>query len=308
VAARAGGARIAVLFHERQRETDARIYLVDRLARFWREDGHEVVYLFGTERFVPADLLLVHVDLSIVPERYFDFAARYPVILNGHVRDIRKSVTSRNLVRPGDGWDGPVIVKSDLNYAGLPERVLGRGVLARRSWTWWRIREAAARVARRDIVRTWSDYRVFDRLDDVPEPWLHRPELVVERFLPELDGERYHIRTYLFLGDRGWCSRVGSARAVFKTDARAEVELVEPHPQVRAWRAEHRIDYGKFDYTFHAGEPELIDVSKTMGSAVYAADPGPLNAERRVMASGLYPYLSGARPAAPVIGGGVELR
>jgi len=39
-------------------------------------------------------------------------------------RDIRKSAFSRNLVRPGDGWDGPVIVKSDLNCAGRPERLL----------------------------------------------------------------------------------------------------------------------------------------------------------------------------------------
>ena len=99
----------------------AREYLVDNFARFWREDGLEVVYLYGTDWFVPADLVLVHVDLSVVPESYIEFAARYPIVLNGRVRDIGKSAISGYLVHPGDDWDGPVIVKTDLNSGGYAE-------------------------------------------------------------------------------------------------------------------------------------------------------------------------------------------
>jgi hypothetical protein len=98
-----------------------RNYLVHHLAELWRRDGLEVVYLYGTDRFVPADLVLVHVDLSVVPAEYPEFAAQYPVVLNGRICDIRKTATSRYLVQPGDDWDGPVIVKSNLNCGGYPE-------------------------------------------------------------------------------------------------------------------------------------------------------------------------------------------
>jgi hypothetical protein len=89
------GIRVAVLFEGWERSFDPAGYLVHDLAQLWREDGLEVVYLYGTDRFVPADLALVHVDLSVVPEPYLEFAARYPIVLNGRVRDIRKTVTSR---------------------------------------------------------------------------------------------------------------------------------------------------------------------------------------------------------------------
>ena len=123
--------RIAVLFHARERGLDPARYLVHHLAEPWREDGHDIVYVYGIKRFVPADLALVHVDLSIVPEDYLDFAAQYPIVLNGRVRDIRKTTTSRYLVRPGDGWDGPVIVKTDLNHGGSPERIYASRLLRR---------------------------------------------------------------------------------------------------------------------------------------------------------------------------------
>ena len=111
--------RVAVLFRAQERNVAG--YLIHHLAQVWREDGLEVVYLYGIERFVPADLVLVHVDLTVVPESYLEFAARYPIVLNGRVQDIRKTVTSRYLVQPGDDWDGPVIVKSDLNCGGAAE-------------------------------------------------------------------------------------------------------------------------------------------------------------------------------------------
>lgn len=281
------GSRIAVLFHERERGLDPARYLVHHLAAFWREDGHDVAYLHGTKRFVPADLLLVHVDLSVVPEPYLAFAARYPVVLNGRVRDVRKSVTSRYLVRPGEGWAGPVIVKSDLNFGGLPERVLGAGRLARRLHL--------ARRAR-GVALTWQDYRIFDRLDDVPARWLARSNLVVERFLPELENGLYHYRMYQFLGDRGRCTRLGSPQPVFKADHSTLVEWVEPHPEAVTWREELGLDYGKIDYLVHDGEAVLLDANKTTGASTHT-DPETLRAERRNQAQGLYAYFSGLRPA-----------
>jgi hypothetical protein len=96
--------RVVVLFHARERDVDPAGYLVHHFDKLWREDGLEVVYLYGTERFAPTDLVLVHVALSVVPEPYLEFAACYPIVLNGRARDIRKSVASRYLVQPDDDW------------------------------------------------------------------------------------------------------------------------------------------------------------------------------------------------------------
>src|SRR5271157_3774266 len=74
--------RIVVLFHRREPRENVSSYIVDHFARFWREDGHDVQYVFGTQRFVPADLVFVHVDLSVVPDEYLAFASRYAVAIN----------------------------------------------------------------------------------------------------------------------------------------------------------------------------------------------------------------------------------
>ena len=95
-----------MLFHEGDRHRNPSEYIVHHLAEFWREDGHTVSYVYGLKRFVPADIVLVHVNLSVVPSDYLEFASRYPLVLNGKIRDIRKSSFSKNLVRPGS-WDGP---------------------------------------------------------------------------------------------------------------------------------------------------------------------------------------------------------
>src|SRR5436853_5983452 len=86
--------RIAVLFHERQSEEQVRLYAIHHLADVWRADGGEVLYVFGVREHVPADVLVVHVDLSVVPDEYLEFAGRYPAAINGKVRDIRKSTFS----------------------------------------------------------------------------------------------------------------------------------------------------------------------------------------------------------------------
>ena len=120
--------KIAVLFHEKDTQRSAERYVVHGLAEHWRNDGHRVDYLFGTRDFRAADLILVHVDLSVVPDQYLEFASRYSIVLNGKISDIRKSAYSKQLLQKGDSYDGPVFVKSDLNFAGGPERNFGPSI------------------------------------------------------------------------------------------------------------------------------------------------------------------------------------
>jgi hypothetical protein len=282
--------RIAVLFHSGDRHTDLAGYIVHHLADCWRADGHEVVYLFGTRRFVPADLVLVHVNLSVVPEDYVRFARRFPIALNDHISDIRKSTTSTNLVRRGDGWDGQVIVKSDLNYSGGPERALGQSWL-HRHWRPWRgVKRVTTRLTdSRETFTDWRDYLVFDRPDDVPPPYFKRRDVVVERFRPEFENGLYHLRMYQFLGDRWSSTRLASPDPILKAETSINVERVEPHPDVFVWREQLGMDYGKLDYVVSDGEAVLLDANKTTGASRHMSDDA-LTEMRRYQAEGLYSY------------------
>jgi len=289
--------RIAILAHAADRRRPERSYIIDHFAGCWREDGHEVVALYGTERFVHADLILVHVDLSVVPEEYLEFAARYPIVLNGRVGDIRKSVLSENLVGREDPWGGAVIVKSDLNYGGNPERMLAQTWLDRRVRAWGRVQRIADQMARREpMLSSWQEYQVFDRLSDVPDEWFENRNAVVERFRPEFADGLYHLRMYQFMGDRWVCTRLASPYPILKAETSTQVERIEPHPEVIAWRERLGMDYGKLDYVINDGEVVLLDANKTTGASRHLAD-SELQAMRRYLAEGMYSYLRG-RPDA----------
>ncbi len=259
--------RIVILAHESAARRANR-YLVDAYAEVWREDGHEVVTLHGLDRWVDGDLVIVHVDLSVVPDEYLEFAHRYPVVLNGRARDIRKRSFSQQLVRPGNGWRGQVIVKSDLNYGGLPERLAGTRT---RSW-----------------FKSPMHYRIC-HVDEVPEPLFDHPDIVVERFTPELEDGLYHVRAMVFLGGHVSCTRMGARRPVVNGSTQVRVQNIPPDPAILARREALGFDYGKFDYVMWQGEPLLLDINKTVGPPPKTSDPEVI-AERRRRAEALYAY------------------
>ncbi len=260
--------RLAILFHERDRHRDLTSYTVLHLVPFWREMGHDVRFLFGTREKAAADLIFVHVDLSVVPDEYLEFAAGYPVAVNGRVKDIRKSTFSENLVRPDDAWEGPVIVKSDLNSAGRPERMQREpGWLKRHD----RLQRALAlmnqAVGRQPPFMTTSDYRIYERVAEVPRRCFRDRQVIVERFLPEVEAGCFHTRIFQFLGDRFSCSRLAATDPIVNVPSTIRMEEVEPHPEIVAWRRRLAMDYGKLDYGVVDGRVVLYDVNKTTGSA-----------------------------------------
>jgi hypothetical protein len=282
--------RIAVLFHAHDQKHRSSGYIIDHLANYWREDGHDVVYLFGTKTHVPADLLIVHVNLSIVPEEYLAFATRYPIVLNGQLRDIRKSVISANLVGLHHSWTGPVIVKSDRNSGGQPERALTPDWLNKQR-VWRAACRRASRLTGREAFNSWKRYRVFDSAKDVPRSIFGRSDVVVERFLPERENNLFHLRMCQVLGDRWTCTRVASPYPVIKAQNSISSEAVEPHAEVEMWRKQFKLDYGKLDYLIYDGHPVLIDINKTTGASPSTPD-GSLHAMRRRLADGLYSYFA----------------
>ena len=278
---------IAILFHEGDRGSKLARYAIDHLRPFWEEDGHRVSYLFGVRERVPADLILVHVNLSVVPGEYLDFASRYPIALNAGVRDIRKSSVSKHLVASGDGWDGAVIAKSDLNYAGEPEREYGKTWLERRWPLLGRLRMAATPFA------TSGHYKIFESPKQVPLTLRLDPRVVLERFVPEIEDGLYHTTIYRFLGDRSACTRFASPQPIVSAKQAVRAEEVEPHPGIVAWRHRLEIDYGKLDYVVHEDEVVLLDINKTTGSASYLSDDRHREI-RRHRAEGLYSFFDDA--------------
>src|SRR5215831_5343530 len=118
--------------------------------REWEAMGFTVQVVQGVKHQARADLVIPHVDLTVTPKEYRDFFLAYPHVINRRVVDISKSRVSANLVRKNDGYTGPVIVKTERNYGGLPEqRLCFRSRIGQ--WKWAGVaRRLLAPLRRRD--------------------------------------------------------------------------------------------------------------------------------------------------------------
>jgi hypothetical protein len=213
------------------------------------------------------------VDLSIVPDEYIKFAQFYPIVLNGKVRDIRKSSFSKNIVKQNSTYNGKVIVKSNLNYAGAPELLSGLN----------------KQLTSNQIFKKPEDYKVYNKLSEVPHHFFNNKNIVVEKFLPEVENGLYVIRNYHFLGDRITSTKLTSKNPIVNGRTMIKSETVEPHPDIIKMRRELNFDYGKFDYVIHKGKVILFDINKTTGAGGIPVTP-ELLAIRRYRATGIYNY------------------
>lgn len=236
-------------------------YLLGRIASCWRESGVQVHLLRGPQATADADLAILHVDLTTIPGNYLDSARRFPRTLNSRVIDISKRRISRNIVHRGDGYDGPVIVKTNRNCGGMPERrILGRraglrgaihGLRRRLPWTM------------RNELHT-GEYRLFHAVRDVPGlVWLNS-NFVVERFLPEVRDGYYCLRTWVFFGAQESNSLSYASEPIVKSRNVVRRELIPEVPdELREIRRSLGFDFGKFDYSIVDGQVVLYDTNRT---------------------------------------------
>lgn len=268
---------IAILFHPRQRHAVS-AYRISAMLPTWRARGIRVDEIYGMPRELDADLLLPHLDLSYIPDDYWEVIQRHPNVVNRRVRDIRKRTLSTNLVEPDDPWDGPVIVKTNMNSRGFADaqflggrwRGLMGGMLARKLATL-----PGSDQLRLGFARTLGRYYVYENLAAVPRRVWRNPHLVVERFRPERDGDHYVLRNWTFFGShqhartfRGpdpWVKGINSTMAPLD---------LPPPPTIIAARERLGMDYGKMDYVVVNGEAILLDVSPAPGMT------GPLDEGR----------------------------
>jgi hypothetical protein len=110
-------------------------------------------------------------------------------------------------------------------------------------------------------------YRLLSNLTLVPDKVWEDSELVVERFVPEVDPNGFAVRNWTFAGDREVCTRNVSRNWIVKSvdDVIQSDEVPVPDP-IRAERDRLGLDYGNCDFVIHEGEPILLDASRTPGS------------------------------------------
>jgi len=263
--------RIGILLHKDDAAFIYFQYLIKLLIKEWKSLGYSVEIIRGADRFVPADVVISHVDLTVVPDEYKEFLAQYPCVINRNVPDISKSKISGSLVGRDDPYAGPVIVKTDRNSGGFPEaRMVGRKHLLRAAA---RRLAHSARSPHEPTPISWAEvrqlksgeYPVFSSLREVPPDIFDNRHLVIEKFMPEIVGDSYHIRYYHFLGDKDIAQRYRSKEKVVKASTSIGYEIVPPPPELREMRKQWGLQYGKIDYVVRGGNVIVLDVNPTPG-------------------------------------------
>lgn len=255
--------KITVVVHEQQPRTGSPRYLIGILRDLWREAGHEVEVVRGVSAPIRGDIVFLHVDCTVLPQKYPDAVADHPRVVNRRAVDISKTLYTPYIVRSPEEWDGPVIVKTVRNSGGHPERRLVR--TTRLGWlqdSFWRLGERSLARAR------WlnpKEYPIFESAKDLPAGVFRNRALFVQRYLPERRGDLNVTRCYKFLGDRHlsflWTARhpLGLSTSDFTLE-----DCPLPDAIVAA-RERMGFDYGAFQYVMHNGEPLLLDANRTPG-------------------------------------------
>ncbi|MER9298246.1 hypothetical protein NKI38_17350 [Mesorhizobium sp. M0621] len=253
--------RIVVITHEHDRflgkrnlllRRDSPYLLFDILGKLKRR-GHSVRVQQGPSKAHSADIAVLHVDATVTSADYVDCARSFPFCLNLGASDISKRRVSGALIVDGDSWQGPVIVKSDLNNQGIPETLLNR-----RS-------KRAGKPPPFPHMQTLPPYQIYGSLGDVPDGVFERDDLVVEKFIPEREPDGFAARFWVFCGERERCTRYISPNRLVKASETIRREPVPVPDEMRERRRELGFDYGKFDFVIHEGRAILLDANNTPG-------------------------------------------
>lgn len=244
-------------------------YLISRLVDVWREDGHKVI--IGPAGHLDADIGILHIDQTWIHDGLLPLNPHGCNVLNGKVVDISKRSFSDLIVKPGDGYDKSVIIKTNANCFGKRELKLHR---------WRRLLKLRRKLAKATNWRLVHElpgyYPIVENVKDVPGWVWARDDLVVERFMPERDGDFYVLRIWIFLGDHDYGVKIWSRDPVVKRSNTVRYEYIHDVPDnIRKWRKQLNFDFGKFDYVIVDGEAILLDVNKTPAIASNSGESSP---------------------------------
>lgn len=250
--------RIAVLTLDHSRDIEDTNTMLTYLLGVWRQQGFKIDVYQGIDQDFEADIVISHLDLTVVPDEYSKFLDRFPVVINRRAKDISKRFISRNLLSRDDTYDGSVIVKTDANYGGVPELIYKQNTgkihgidTFQRPWR------------RMEILDTYN-YPVFDSIREVPYGVWKNKKLIVEKFLPEIDADgNYRLHYWLFLGDKELGTCHISPNPIVKETDHNTINIEGVPKALRSMRDELGIDYGRMDYAMVNGEPVIYDINTT---------------------------------------------
>ncbi len=214
-------------------ERDGGRYIITHLAKRWVMMGFRVITCQGTNDLPPADIAVLHVDQTVVPQIYHDVLADYPVVVNRNILDISRERYSQIRLTADSNYAGAVIIKTNANYGGVPEH--------------------GTQVMKRPLQPTWSTqkslnpmcYPIFRSLKDVPRGAWENPHLIIEKFYPEIEGQHFFVRYWSFVGDRNDTGRYGSKNPIVKFSNMTTENIAIEIPETLAEkRRELEIDYG----------------------------------------------------------------
>ena len=230
--------------------------LLKQLALIWQQQGFEIEVIQGINTEFRADIVISHIDLTLVPDKYTAFLKKYPIVINGMATDISKTRISQSLLTMHDTYDGPVIVKTVANYGGIPELTrqedLGQVVInSERPW-------------RKVEYLDPHSYPLFNSIKDVPHGVWKNKKLMVEKFLAERDEEgNYRLRTWFFLGDKELGKSEFSSNPIVKLGT-FKKEIIDNVPdELRAERKRLGIDFGRIDYAVINDKAIIYDINPT---------------------------------------------
>lgn len=253
-------------------------FTIKILVKHWRHMGLTVGIEQGPPRFAElrAPVAVNHVARTVTPPAYIDYLRRFAAVINGGLTDISKSKYSPDLLSSPEGYDGPVILKTNLNCGGQSEKRSSdlRGI-------WRYLRPVLRRLRQPERRMSWSTiayiepdkYPVYERPSLVPaEAWTN-PNLVVQKFRPERDSAGlYRLRCWYVLGDRGFNVITLAERPVVRgKDIIKRWVTDEPTPtELTALRKAMCMDYGRIDYVMLDGKPVIYDINRTPTSSLGA--------------------------------------
>lgn len=236
--------------------------LVGHWASDWVARGARVTV--GPTARLDADIGIMHVDLTTVPPDRIPENPLGRPLLNAGALDISKRRVSRNLLERDAEYEGQVIVKTDANCFGSREFASLSRFDSRR------VRRKLAKYLSWRFVGELpaGTYPVLPNLQEVPEWVWRRSDLVVERFMPEIEDGAYVLRSWLFFGDRDYVVKLYGSDPIVKAGHVVRHEILDDVPEsLRELRAGMGMDLGKFDYVEVGGRAVLIDANKTPTAA-----------------------------------------
>lgn len=284
-------ARRILVVHTKLEPFDEQPFVIHLLAEEWRRRGIPVdVTEDLSEPTGPDVLVFPHMDITATPPPLARQLNRCARVINRAVTDISKRAISRYLVSSPDEYDGAVIVKTNLNYGGKPEM---RIVERKGGEQWERLQNYLLMPWPVSGMLKAEDYPIYRKAQNVPPLVWENPRLVVEKFLPEQDGDLFCLRQYIFLGEVEFNTRALSKSMLVKSRGVVRREVLDSTPPaVRALRDELGFDYGKFDYVINGGEPIVFDVNRT-----FSYDPESKTGSAATMvaalADGIRPFMGG---------------